>query len=102
MARSESNGKVDQKQLDALFNIFYGEAPLLLNEKTMKYLGEMGRRAYQCNNDVHRVKDPKKECTGPIFNGNSLAFSKSCRDMVIESSNLPIGELDSKLLRPEL
>lgn len=102
LARSERNGKVDQDKLDALFDIYYGEAPLLMNNETMKLLGEMGRRAYLCNNDVYKNKRTENECTGPIFNGHSLDFSESCRDMVIKSSNLPIDVLGSNLLRPEM
>jgi hypothetical protein len=102
LARSEKNGKVDQKQLDALFNVFYGEAPLLMNQDAMKSLGDMGRRAHRCNNDMNKNKASEKECIGPIFNGLALDFSEKCRDMIIKSSDLPFEELDSKLLRPEI
>ncbi|MDO6612278.1 hypothetical protein Q4601_06935 [Shewanella sp. 1_MG-2023] len=92
LARSEKDGKVDQKQVDALFKTFYGEAPLLLSQETMNSLGEMGRLAYQCNNPTNKKTS---RCKGPIFNGLSLNFSRSCRDMIIKSSGLPIDKLNS-------
>ena len=92
LARSEKDGKVDQRQVDALFKTFYGEAPLLLSQETMNSLREMGRLAYQCNNPENKETNM---CKGPIFNGLSLDFARSCRDMIIKSSGLPIEKLNS-------
>ena len=98
LARSEEKGKVDKKELDTLFNIFYGEASFLMNEESMTLLGDIASFGHRCNEGTYK----KEQCKGFLFNAKSLDFSKSCRDMIIRSSDLPLEKLGSSLLRPEL
>ncbi|MFT6907697.1 MAG: hypothetical protein ACJAS1_004381 [Oleiphilaceae bacterium] len=99
LARSENKGKVSQEYLDSLFNIYHGEAILLMNKKAFKSLQEMAHVAYQCNKAT--PQKPVKGCIGPNFNGLSQTFSAACRDMIVDSSGLDFEKMDSSSLRNE-
>lgn len=98
IAMSANNGSVPEDLVDRLFSIFYGTGQLYLDNKTLEAVGTIGSRAVQCN--VGNLEGNK--CIQPLFNAFSMNVAQACRDMLTVSWGVPLENLNSELLKPDL
>ncbi|MDF1691420.1 MAG: hypothetical protein P1U47_03540 [Zhongshania sp.] len=98
IANESSNKKISQESIDKLFVLYFGEAQLFLDNRTMQYLGEIGSHAVKCNAGAEN----KDICNRPVYNGKSMSVAISCRDMLTESWSISLEDLNSNVLNPEL
>jgi len=98
IAISANNGSVPEESIDRLFTEFYGAGQLYLDNKTLEAVGAIGSRAVQCN--AGNLEGDK--CIQPLFNAFSMNVAQACRDMLMASWRVPLEDLNSELIKPDL
>lgn len=95
IALSVRGGAVPEKLIDELFSIYYGKGNLYFDNKTMEEVATIGSRAVQCN--AGNLEE--KQCINPLFNAFSMNVAEACRDMLMDTWEVPLEELNSDALK---
>ncbi|WP_131107697.1 hypothetical protein [Pseudomonas sp. Sample_10] len=88
---------IPSKDIDKLFNIYFGRGALTLNSSSLEKLRVIGNRAVRCN---AKTETPES-CTRFTFNSLAFEVSETCRETLATSWELPLQKLGKKSLEIE-
>jgi hypothetical protein len=89
---------VQNKDIERLFNIYFGRGTLTLDSASLEKLRAIGNKAVRCN---AKTEEPDS-CARFVFNSLAYEVSETCRETLATSWELPLQKLGKNSLEIEI